>query len=38
MTRRLISTGSPFEKTAGYGRAVDGDFAFVAAPATIAPP
>ena len=31
MTRRLISTGSPFEKTAGYSRAVvDGDFAFVA--------
>ncbi|MDB5566650.1 MAG: Endoribonuclease [Tardiphaga sp.] len=30
MTRRLISTGSPFEKTAGYSRAVaDGDFAFV---------
>jgi enamine deaminase RidA (YjgF/YER057c/UK114 family) len=27
----LISTGSPFEKTAGYSRAViDGDFAFVA--------
>jgi enamine deaminase RidA (YjgF/YER057c/UK114 family) len=31
MTRRLISTGSPFEKAAGYSRAViDGDFAFVA--------
>ena len=31
MTRRLISTGSPFEKVAGYSRAVvDGDFAFVA--------
>ena len=31
MTRRLISTGSPFEKTAGYSRAViDGAFAFVA--------
>jgi enamine deaminase RidA (YjgF/YER057c/UK114 family) len=31
MTRRLISTGSPFEKTAGYSRAVvDGDFIFVA--------
>ena len=31
MTRRLISTGSPFEKTACYSRAViDGDFAFVA--------
>jgi enamine deaminase RidA (YjgF/YER057c/UK114 family) len=31
MFRRLISTGSPFEKTAGYSRAViDGDFAFVA--------
>jgi enamine deaminase RidA (YjgF/YER057c/UK114 family) len=30
MTRRLISTGSPFEKTGGYSRAVvDGDFAFV---------
>jgi enamine deaminase RidA (YjgF/YER057c/UK114 family) len=30
MSRRLISTGSPFEKTAGYSRAViDGDFAFV---------
>jgi len=31
MTRRLISTGSPFEKTAGYSRAVsDGDFCWVA--------
>ena len=31
MSRRLISTGSPFEKMAGYSRAViDGDFAFVA--------
>ena len=31
MSRRLISTGSPVEKTAGYSRAVvDGDFAFVA--------
>ncbi|GEC51736.1 enamine deaminase RidA (YjgF/YER057c/UK114 family) [Bradyrhizobium japonicum] len=31
MSRRLISTGSPFEKIAGYSRAViDGDFAFVA--------
>jgi enamine deaminase RidA (YjgF/YER057c/UK114 family) len=31
MPRRLISTGSPFEKTSGYSRAViDGDFAFVA--------
>src|ERR1700753_1304572 len=30
MPRRLISTGSPFEKTAGYSPAViDGDFAFV---------
>jgi enamine deaminase RidA (YjgF/YER057c/UK114 family) len=30
MSRRLISTGSPFERTAGYSRAViDGDFAFV---------
>ncbi|GBD50576.1 RidA family protein [Methylopila sp. Yamaguchi] len=30
MTRRLISTGSPFEKTAGYSRAVvDGDLVFV---------
>jgi enamine deaminase RidA (YjgF/YER057c/UK114 family) len=30
MSRRLISTGSPFEKTAGFSRAVvDGDFAFV---------
>jgi enamine deaminase RidA (YjgF/YER057c/UK114 family) len=29
--RRLISTGSPFEKTAGYSRAVvDGDWCFVA--------
>src|SRR6185437_15917036 len=31
MPRRLISTGSPLEKSAGYSRAVaDGDFAFVA--------
>ncbi len=31
MPRRLISTDSPFEKTAGYSRAVvDGDFCFVA--------
>jgi enamine deaminase RidA (YjgF/YER057c/UK114 family) len=31
MSRRLISTGSPFEKTAGFSRAViDGEFAFVA--------
>jgi enamine deaminase RidA (YjgF/YER057c/UK114 family) len=31
MPRRLISTGSPFEKTAGFSRVViDGDFAFVA--------
>jgi enamine deaminase RidA (YjgF/YER057c/UK114 family) len=31
MSRRLISTGSPFEKSAGYSRAVvDGDFCFVA--------
>ncbi len=30
MFRRLISTGSPFEKTIGYSRAVvDGDFAFI---------
>ena len=30
MTRRLISSGSAFEKTAGYSRAVvDGDFVFV---------
>ncbi|MEX0954710.1 MAG: RidA family protein [Rhizobiaceae bacterium] len=30
MSRRLISTGSPFEKTAGYSRAVaDGDWCFV---------
>jgi enamine deaminase RidA (YjgF/YER057c/UK114 family) len=30
MSRRLMSTGSPFEKTAGYSRAVaDGDFVFV---------
>jgi enamine deaminase RidA (YjgF/YER057c/UK114 family) len=29
MSRRLISTGSPFEKAAGFSRAgVDGDFAF----------
>ena len=31
MPRRLISTGSPFEETGGYSRAVvDGDFCFVA--------
>ncbi len=31
MERRLISTGSPFEKTAGYSRAVvQGGFVFVA--------
>jgi enamine deaminase RidA (YjgF/YER057c/UK114 family) len=31
MSRRLISSGSPFESAAGYSRAVvDGDFAFVA--------
>jgi len=31
MSRRLVSTGSPFEKAAGFSRAViDGDFAFVA--------
>jgi enamine deaminase RidA (YjgF/YER057c/UK114 family) len=30
MTRRLITTGSPFETFAGYSRAVvDGDFCFV---------
>lgn len=30
MSRRLISTGSPFEKTAGYSRAVaQGDWCFV---------
>lgn len=30
MSRSLISTGSPFEKTAGYSRAVvDGDWCFV---------
>lgn len=30
MTRRLISTGSPFEKTFGYSRAVvDGDLIFI---------
>lgn len=30
MPRRLVSTGSPFEKTAGYSRAVvDGDWCFV---------
>lgn len=30
MSRHLISTGSPFEKTAGYSRAVvDGDWCFV---------
>jgi enamine deaminase RidA (YjgF/YER057c/UK114 family) len=31
MTRRLVSTGSPFERQAGYSRAVvDGDWCFVA--------
>ena len=31
MARQLISTGSPFERTAGYSRAVsDGDFCWVA--------
>ena len=31
MPRRLISTGSPLEKTVGYSHAViDSDFAFVA--------
>ena len=31
MSRHLVSTGSPFEKAAGFSRAViDGDFAFVA--------
>jgi enamine deaminase RidA (YjgF/YER057c/UK114 family) len=31
MTRRLISSGSPFEKSFGYSRAVvDGDFIFIA--------
>src|ERR1700724_4643702 len=31
MPRRLISTGSPFERTAGFSRAVaEGDFCFVA--------
>ena len=30
MTRKLISTGSPFEKTAGYSRAVvQGEWCFV---------
>ena len=31
MTRKLVSTGSPFERTAGYSRAVvQGDWCFVA--------
>src|SRR5215470_7621850 len=31
MTRRVLSTGSPFERQGGYSRAVaDGDFCFVA--------
>jgi enamine deaminase RidA (YjgF/YER057c/UK114 family) len=31
MPRHLISTGSPFEKAAGFSRAaIDGDFAFIA--------
>jgi enamine deaminase RidA (YjgF/YER057c/UK114 family) len=31
MTRRLISSGSPFERTAGYSRAVvEGEWVFVA--------
>ena len=31
--RKLISTGSPFEKTAGYSRAVvQGDWCFVSEP------
>ena len=31
MTRRLLSTGSPFEHQGGYSRAVaDGDFCFIA--------
>jgi enamine deaminase RidA (YjgF/YER057c/UK114 family) len=31
MTRKLISSGSPFEKTVGYSRAVVlGDWCFVA--------
>jgi len=31
MARRLLSSGSPFEKAAGYSRAVvEGDFCFVA--------
>src|SRR6185312_5783017 len=31
MPRRLVSTGSPLERTVGYSRAViDGEFAFVA--------
>src|ERR1700752_2493503 len=33
MPRKLISSGSPFEKTAGYSRAVvDGEWIFVAGP------
>ena len=38
MPRRLISTGSPFEKIAGYSRAVvDGDFVFVSGTTASAP-